>query len=55
MEGTLTLKELEMTTKAALDRFDISPKLRDWAIDYLHELTDNEITERQEIGLNVKN
>jgi hypothetical protein len=52
-EGSIRLEELEKTVDSELAKFEISPKLRDWAIEHLNELSDIEIEDRETITSNI--
>ena len=45
-QRSIEAKELERQIDAYLSRIEISPRFRDWAIKYLHEIYDQEVLDR---------
>lgn len=52
-QGSLPLSALEKTVNSAIDKLTISPRLKDWAVKYLNEMTDIEVNDRQIINENI--
>lgn len=52
-QGSITLDELEKRINEELDKFEIDPDFRDWAINYLNELNGHEETSQTAIKDNL--
>lgn len=48
-QGCITLEKIEEQIRNELKRFEISEKFKDWAIQHLNELNDNEVVDRETI------
>ena len=52
-QGNITLKKLEEKADEALQKFEISEKFKNWAIEHLNELNDKETNDRELVRGNV--
>jgi len=53
-EGSIQLNELENQVDKELQKYEISETFRDWAIEYLNELNQSEVQDREIIRGNAK-
>ena len=53
-ELSIPLKDIEREIDSELKRFEISEKFKDWAIEYLNELNDCEVEDREVARSNMK-
>jgi len=53
-QGSFRLDILEKQVDKELQKYEISEKFRDWAIEYLNELNDDEVSDRELVRKNLK-
>jgi len=53
-QGHVSLEKLEEKIDQVLQKYEISEKFKDWAVEYLNELNDKETNDRELVRSNVK-